>query len=304
MFSGMQDLTTQSFAPDDRAWQDAGGEPEPLVIARATAQAAPLIGPRGRVLATLHADHHPTGALYDLHGGPETLALGESWLRERGCLAAQGPLLLCPDLGFGANLGPFEEPPFSGEPQADPAPWLAAGYRVVARYSSHLMSNEAARRYGEAKGPRELKIRTLDSLEDALARVMTLTEPCYHDAYAHLHLPPGVRQAGLARLKGLFDPRLILFATVNGEDAGFLFAHKDGAAPERHRFIIRGLGVRPAWRKSGVGARLVAAAHAAAEGLGLTHGVHACMWSNSRSLAISSKGGEPFREYALFMKAI
>ena len=90
MFSGMQDLTTPSFAQDDRAWQDAGGEPEPLVIARATAQAAPLIGPRGRVLATLHADHHPTGALYDLHGGPETLALGESWLRERGCLAAQG----------------------------------------------------------------------------------------------------------------------------------------------------------------------------------------------------------------------
>ena len=44
MFSGMQDLTTQSFAPDDRAWQDAGGEPEPLVIARATAQAASTLG--------------------------------------------------------------------------------------------------------------------------------------------------------------------------------------------------------------------------------------------------------------------
>ena len=56
----------------------------------------------------------------------------------RGCTAALGPMEVCTWFPYRANLGPAGRPPFVMEPAADPAPWLALGYRPAGEYASSL----------------------------------------------------------------------------------------------------------------------------------------------------------------------
>ena len=125
-------------------WTQAGGDPRKLALYGQLAQVQGIVSGGGRVLASINPAHKPTGALGDLTGGRETLEAGEAWLREQGCQAVQGPLEVATWFPYRANLGPWDERPFVGEPLASPGVWLASGYREVARYASALCENARA----------------------------------------------------------------------------------------------------------------------------------------------------------------
>ena len=101
------------------------------------------------------------------------------------------------------------------------------------------------------------------------------------------------------------DPDLtLLVRTPQGEVAGFLFGIGDFAVPDRRWFLVKTLAVLPEHREHGVGSWLVAAAHSRARSEGYDAGVDCLMWTGSRSNDISRHGGEVFRRYALFEKAL
>ena len=286
------------------AWSEAGGDDQRLALYGQLGAVAGLVVGDGRVLASVNPHHAPTGALGDLVGGAEPIEAGEAWLRERGCLAVQAPLQLATWFPYRANLGPHEAPPFWGEPQAGPEPWLAAGYREVARYASALAPNDAAIAYGQTKRPRGVHLHPMEDFEESLQAIWELATASFAEAYAYSPLPFEAMAALYRPLAPHLVKELVLFATIDGQPAGFVFGIPDLAAPDSGRFLVKTLAVLPQHRRGGMGAWLVGELHRAANRLGFTHGVHALMWAGSRSRNISAHGGEVFREYALYMKSL
>ena len=286
------------------SWQDAGGDPRRLALLGQLAQVEGIVAGAGRVLASVNPAHAPTGALGDLTGDAATLQAGEAWLRAQGCRAVQGPLEAATWFPYRANLGPWDELPFFGEPLASPGPWLASGYRTVARYASALCDNAPAIAYGEAKRPPGYTLRRMSSFEQELPLIHRLVLASFSDAYAYSPLPLEVMAALYAPIEPYLEPDLVLIAENEGEPAGFVFGLPDLLAPRTGRFLVKTLAVLPAHRQSGLGAWLVGELHRAAEELGLSRGVHALMWDGSRSNAISAHGGRIFRRYALLMKSL
>ncbi|HJN77900.1 MAG TPA: GNAT family N-acetyltransferase [Myxococcota bacterium] len=286
------------------AWSEAGGDEARLALYAQLGQVEGLAIDDGRILASINPSHAPTGALGDLVGGTSQIQAGESWLRERGCLAVQAPLELATWFPYRANLGPHDDAPFWGEPQGPPEPWREAGYREVARYASALAENSAATAYGQAKRPRGVHIHQMGDFEESLESIWRLATSSFEEAYAYSPLPQEAMAALYRPLRDHVVPELVLFAEVDREPAGFVFGIPDLAAPGSGRFIVKTLAVAPAHRRSGMGAWLVGELHRAASKLGFTHGIHALMWAGSRSRNISAHGGRVFREYALYMKAL
>lgn len=286
------------------AWSDAGGDDNRLALYGQLGEVAGLTGPSGRVLASVNRAHAPTGALGDLTGGGAEIAAGEDWLREQGCVAVQAPLQLATWFPYRANLGPHDEAPFWGEPSASPEPWRDNGYREVARYASAIAENGAAAAYGETKRPEGVQVEPMGDFEASLLRIWELATGSFSEAYAYSPLPLQAMAALYRPLQPHLIPELVLFATVDGKPAGFVFGIPDLAAPDSGRFIVKTLAVLPEHRRGGMGAWLVGELHRSAAKLGFTHGIHALMWAGSKSRNISAHGGRIFREYALFMKSL
>ena len=286
-------------------WTQAGGDPRKLALYGQLAQVQGIVSGGGRVLASINPAHHPTGALGDLTGGRETLEAGEAWLREQGCQAVQGPLEVATWFPYRANLGPWDERPFVGEPLASPGVWLASGYREVARYASALCENARAVAYGRSKQPKGLSLRPMTTFEEDLPIIHRLVLASFRDAYAYSPLPLEGMAALYAPLQQHLVPDLVLIAeTPEGTPVGFVFGLPDLWAPRSGRFLVKTLAVLPEHRRGGTGAWLVGELHAVADRMGFTHGIHALMWQGSRSRNISQHGGRVFREYALYMKAL
>ena len=287
------------------SWEAAGGDPHKLALFGRLAKVEGIVAGGGRVLASVNPAHEPTGALGDFTGDGDTLAAGENWLREQGCHAVQGPLDVATWFSYRANLGPHDEAPFFGEPLASPEPWLAAGYREVARYASALCANSEAIAYGDTKRPQDgVSFRSMRSFEQDLPVIHRLVLASFRDAYAYSPLPLEIMAALYAPIEPYMVPELVLIAEQAGEPIGFVFGVPDLLAPKSGRFLVKTLAVLPEYRRGGTGAWLVGELHKAAAGLGFSHGVHALMWAGSRSRSISAHGGHVFREYALYMKAL
>lgn len=288
----------------DEAYAAAGGDLQRLALYRQLGRVQGLATSSGRVLASVNPAHAPIGALGDLSGGVDAIREGEAWLREQGCVAAQGPLQLATWFPYRANLGPHEEPPFFGEPSASPQPWLDAGYREVARYASALAPNEQAIAYGASKRPEGVQLRPMVDFAQTLPVIHAIATASFEAAYAYSPLPLPAMQALYAPLQPHIVPELVLLAYAGDQPVGFIFGMPDLALPGSGRFLVKTLAVLPAWRRGGLGAWLVGELHRAGQSLGFTHGVHALMWAGSKSRNISSHGGRIFREYALFMRDI
>ena len=284
------------------SWTNAGGNAERLALYSQLARVEGIVAGGGRVLAAINPAHAPTGALGDLTGGRETLKAGEDWLREQGCTAVQGPLEVATWFPYRANLGPWDEKPFVGEPLASPGPWLNGGYRVVARYASALAPNDVAIAYGRAKKPKGLTLRAMTDFDADLPVIHAIVLATFRDAYAYSPLPLVGMQALYAPLRPHILPELVLIAESEGVPVGFVFGFPDLYCPGR--FLVKTLAVLPEHRRSGAGAWLVGELHAAAAAMGFTAGIHALMWKGSRSRNISKHGGRIFREYALYMKSL
>ena len=288
----------------DSDWAASGGDLQRLKLYRQLGRVQGLTTRAGRVLASLNPDHEPIGALGDLTGDASTVRAGEAWLLEQGCIAAQGPLQLATWFPYRANLGPFDEPAFFGEPTASPQPWIEAGYREVARYASAIADNGPAIAYGESKRPRGITLKPMDSFAAAIGQIHELACASFRGGYAYSPLPLPAMRALYGPLEPYLVPELVLLAYQGEQPVGFVFGLPDLARPGSGRFLVKTLAVRPEHRRSGLGAWMVGELHRAADTLGFDRGIHALMWAGSKSRNISSHGGRVFREYALFLREL
>ena len=231
------------------------------------------------------------------------LAAALAAARAAGARAARGPLGGSTWEPYRANLGPFDEPPFPGEPTFDPAPWEAVGARVEARYTTTRVAHADAiangRRSAAGAAFRIVGLEAVGGYEGSLDAVHDLVQRAFAEALAFTPLSRDAFRARLLPLAPLLDPLLPRLALgPDGAPIGFCLAFPCQTA--QRRLVVKTLAVDPAHRRSGLGAALVGAVHAAGEAAGLAYGLHALMAETSHSQRITAHGGVVVRRYALY----
>jgi GNAT superfamily N-acetyltransferase len=241
-----------------------------------------------------------------------------AWLTERGCASVEGPALLAPWFPAGASLGPWEIPPFPGEPTERAERWLAAGFTPKARWaavsSAHdvpigaamdkagALSSRGWRLQGFESGPSSQI--TPDAYERAVDVVHRLATAAFSDQPGFLSVPRDAVAEFYRPLAPAADPRLSLLAVdPAGEPRAFLLGLPGPAAGRNRAFQILTLGVHPAARTVGLATWLVAAAHQAARKAGYTSGVHLVRGEPRRRNG-GWGTGDVMREYALLHRAL
>jgi ribosomal protein S18 acetylase RimI-like enzyme len=229
----------------------------------------------------------------------------------QGCNRVFGPMEGCSWFPYRANAGPFSRPPFVMEPQADPGPWLAAGYTVAARYTSTLQSHESALERLDTHRVRAnslgFRVRSfeLDQVERDLVDCHALAHGAFSSALGYAPLSQD-SFVGMYKPLLLSAPQeLLLIAEDNaGRVVGFCLCFPEPNAPALKQMVVKSLAVDPSVQGASVGSALVAEAHSRALAMGLTGGgIHALMRSDSNSQSITARGGaEVFRHYSLYEK--
>lgn len=299
--------------------QPASLSPERLALYRSLATVEVVAAGDAGILAAIHPDLAPAGSLSAPWGDPgdhgAAVAAGEAWLRARGCRRVLGPMEVCTWFPYRANLGPHDLPPFPTEPAAAPEPWLAAGYAVVARYTSQFVPHGPQLRDLEGAGvrvPLGFRLRTLDParVEAALHDAWRISLQAFAGAFAFvpvtfevfraLHLPSAAR----------LDPAFaLLLDDPEGEPAAFCLTFPggppgDGPFPQG-TVIYKTLAVRPDCQGLGLGRVLLHRVHRAALERGYLGGlVHALMWTRSTSQRMAPGAGRVIREYVLYRKRL
>jgi len=243
----------------------------------------------------------------------EHIRQAEAWLIGQGCHAAQGPMDGSTWMSYRANLGPQDRPPFLAEPTADPTPWTASGYTIIAKYASALADNLEQAESAEKRSCRLVtagwdlvNLTDMGGFQAVLPLFWRLSNASFAHAFAFSPIQYAQFQALYAPLESIIDPHMVTVAkSPDGEPAGFCFTIPDLLNPDRKEFIVKTICVDPKYRKEGIGSWMVGAAHSVAHARGWTAGgIHALMWSGSHSRSISQHSGVLLREYALFHKTL
>lgn len=242
----------------------------------------------------------------DLELARELFAGGVAWLHDRGARRIVGPMDGDTWHRYRVNVGPFDRPPFPLEPSNPPywrALWEEAGFTCVESYSSKLVSDLSAMvqhfaASAERAAEAGVTIRPLrrERLRDELALVHAISSEIFAEApfYAPIELADFL--ALYDGIERLLDPELVVFAVdPDGREIGFLFAY---AAQETVHF--KTLGVRAAWRRTGVSGALAHHGYSTARRMGLRHANHALMRDDNRSQSMDAGLGTVFRRYLLY----
>lgn len=301
------------FTQDPEAWVAAGGDRTRLQALTLAGTVAPLSDGDERILAGVHPARPEVGTLGDWAGGAAALEAGLAWLRDRGCRQVRGPALLAPWFPAGVSLGPWEIPPFPGEPTDRAERWTAAGFAPVSRWaavsSSHDVPVAAAMDKAAALSSRGWTLHgfetgpssqlTPEAYDRAVDVVHGLAEASFADDPAFLPVPRAAVAAFYRPLTGLADPRLSLLARdPDGQPRAFLLGIPGPAQGRNRAFQVLTLGVHPEARTVGLATWLVAAAHQAARRAGYTSGVHHVRGEVRRRNG-GWATGDVMREYAL-----
>lgn len=201
-------------------------------------------------------------------------------------------------------------PTFPGEPSNPPEAadaWRDAGFDIVARYESAIVTDLTAAA-GTATGrPPGVTFRTLDpdrfDEELALLHAISLRGFAANPYYAPIERAEFV--ALYAPLRPFVDPRFVEFAEdADGETLAFLFCFPLPARGGPPLLVAKTIAVVPEARGQHLGALLFARAHVRANELGFAGVIHALMHADNASTRMSSREqGRVFRRYALFGRA-
>jgi GNAT superfamily N-acetyltransferase len=306
------------FTQDPAVWVAAGGDhPRFLALSR-VGRVAALSDGDGRILAGIHPDRPTVGTLGDWAGGREVLEAGAQWLREQGCTAVEGPALLAQWFPAGASLGPWEAPPFPGEPTERAERWVAAGFAPISRWtavsSTHdapvaaamdragALSSRGWTLHGFESGPSSQL--TPEAFERAVDLVHGLAGAAFSELPGYLSAPRDAVADFYRPLTQVADPRLSLLARdPEGRPRGFLLGLPGPVLGKTRTFQIVTLAVHPEARTGGLGTWLVAAAHQAARKAGYGLGIH-LVRGDSRSRSGAWGSGDVIREYALLRRPL
>jgi GNAT superfamily N-acetyltransferase len=302
------------FTQDLEAWVAAGGDRTRLRALSRAGRVATFTDGDARVLAGIHPDRPDAGTVGDWVGGPEVLAAASAWLRAQGCAAVEGPAFLAPWFPAGASLGPWEIPPFPGEPTERAERWTEAGFTPRTRWaavsSSHeppiaaamdkagALSSRGWRLQGFEAGPSSQI--TPDAYERAVDVVHALATAAFSDQPGFLPVPRDAVADFYRPVATIADPRLSLVALdPSGRPRAFVLGLPGPVAGRNRAFQVTTLAVHPEVRTSGLATWLLAAAHQAARKAGYTSGVHLVRGEPRRRNG-GWATGDVMREYALF----
>jgi GNAT superfamily N-acetyltransferase len=300
---------------DVDAWLSAGGERRAIDVLSRVGRMATFTDGEQRCLAGVHPERPEQGTVADWTGSPQVLDAALDWLRDQGCADVVGPMYLCRWFPYRANQGPHGPAPLLYEAPARAEPWEAAGFEVRDRYVSVLCQHARQIDAGTGAAAR-LAMRgwrlsalgttgeplTGDAFDRALAHILAVAEQAFVPVDGFVSVPSAAVRDWYRPLRHAIDPRLVfLVHDPAGQPAGFLLSLPDGLAPERRWFQLVTLGVLPRHQGSGVGAWMVAAAHRAAERMGLSAGVHGPIHVQGDRLEDTTWfHGELVRRYALY----
>lgn len=266
-----------------------GGEP----VARVAAWRSPSLG----ILGLFEA----------LDGHPEAVAKlfreAAGWLDRETVV---GPMDGDTWHRYRVNVGPFDEPPFLGEPYNPPyyeALWTANGFSVLERYSSKRVDPAAVVVFLEDKRNTALaagyRLRSLDRgrFRDELRTIYELSRRIFDRNFLYSEISEDDFLRLYDGAERLIDPELVLFAHApDGEPAGFLFAYPDrGGAVD-----FKTLGVLPGHRRSGVAAALFYEGHRRAAEKGFRIANHCLFKEGNPSGDLDGGAGSLLRTYHLY----
>jgi len=253
---------------------------------------------------------------FDVSAGRSLLEEACRHFAERGVARVLGPMngdtwhayrLVLPPGEQPGPPGGLVVPPFPGEPSNPPDAadtWHDAGFDIVARYESAIVT-DLATAAGPATGePPGVTFRPLDPdrFDDELAvlHAISLRGFAANPYYAPIGRAEFV--ALNAPLRPFVDPRFVEFAEdESGEALAFLFCFPLPAGGGRPLLVAKTIAVVPEARGRHLGALLFARAHARAHELGFGGVIHALMHADNASTRMSSRQkARVFRRYALF----
>lgn len=256
--------------------------------------AAPDAAAAARLLdtaATVLREHGRNLAVGPMHGN--------TWRRYRFVTetTGRGPFLLEP-------RNPPEYPQW----------WRAAGWEVLADYSSSLVSladppvvtaDVGHRLAAAGVTTRPLDLRHFEAELRAIHRLSLLG---FAHNFLYTPLPVEAFLAAYLKIRDRVDPAFVRIAECGGDPCGFLFGIADWEAAARGEppaLIAKSMAVDPAWRGRGLGSLLIGELHAAGAAAGFTEGIHALQYQTNLSLKITGRhAGRIFRRYQLYSKPL
>jgi GNAT superfamily N-acetyltransferase len=257
-------------------------------------------------------------AASDSSAGTTLLNHATEQLRHRGLKSVVGPMDGNTWRRYRLLTRRGEEPVFFLEPD-NPDDWpdhfAAAGFSPVARYFSALNQDlsvtdprvPAALARLENSG---VKIRQIDParFEEELKAVHELSTDAFSDNFLYTPIDQAEFLVMYAPLKQHLRPQLVLLAEKDSQLVGFMFGLPDLLQARRGEkittAIAKSLAVRPGRTGAGLGSILMDQFQQAARGLGFSRVIHALMHEDNRSLMISARFGQPFRQYTLYVKDV
>lgn len=246
------------------------------------------------------------------------LGEAEERLRAQGCTLAVGPMDGNTWRKYRLVTETGVEPPFLLEPvnpQEWPVWWRAAGFGPLAEYYSSATEDlvtRDARVEGVAARMKAAGVSVrafrLEKLEAELERIYEVSVVSFQSNYLYTPLP---KEAFLSQYRAIRErvrPELVLLAEHAGQPVGYVFTVPDYAQAARGEkvttVIVKTLAVLPGRQHAGLGAWLLAEAHAAARGLGFTRAIHALMHETNKSRNLSAHYAKTIRRYTLFSKRL
>jgi GNAT superfamily N-acetyltransferase len=255
-----------------------------------------------RALVAIHPALPATGTLAT-DGDPESIALGEAWLRAHGCTRVLGPMEVCSWFPYRALLESASDARFFGEPDANAAPWFGSGYREVARYRSTEVPCQLAIAEGATRPQTGLTVAPMRTVQEGLEVFHALSHAAFASARGFAPVSRRVFDALYAPLAERMDHRWIFIVRREATAIAFALAMPDLIAQVPGRFILKSMAVDPREQGSGLGRWLTGQIHTWARSRGYTHGVHALMADESRSPKVCASA-RVIRQYSLFEKEL
>jgi L-amino acid N-acyltransferase YncA len=210
------------------------------------------------------------------------------------------------------------EPPFFLEPDNPddwPSHWCAAGFSLLAQYTSALNESVGAEdpRTATASGhlrERGITIRTLDTsrTQDELQRIFRLSLSAFSRNFLYTPIGEGEFLAQYQAVIPYVNPELVLLAEKHEALVGFMFALPN-LAERRHNgtietVILKTMAVDPAVSGMGLGGVLMDLVQRNAAAIGFRRAIHALIHETNVSGRISARSARTFRRYALFSKPL
>ena len=257
-------------------------------------------------------------AAADAAGAAAALAAACAALEHAGCSLAVGPMDGNTWRRYRWVIERGSAPPFFLEPDnpdSSPAEFVAAGFDVLATYTSaateDLSQQDPRLGAAETRLTRQgVRIRPLDVTRgDAeLRAIYRLSIDAFSSNYLYTPIEEAEFLEQNARVLPYLDPELVLLAERDGALVGYLFGVPDVLQRLRGEpvstFIVKTVAVATGRGVSGLGSVLVGLSQQRAYERGYSRAIHALMHESNVSRNISRRYAHTIRRYALFARRL